>query len=156
LHHTEELRPSVILFFHPLELPTSGSSGQVSCEVWGLQVNWDKLKAQGMLLAHVLTSSEKTKEEKLEVLTDLNVEVIEIADDIVQVLPFGFGPLAKQLVDNPPADAWEREMLAKPLAELEYQAYDTLVKTCQSVGASLEAEIKALADRFGLVLPALA
>jgi hypothetical protein len=49
--------------------------------------------------------------------------VIEIADDAVVLFPGVIGTVAKLFVDNPPVDNWQREMIAKPLAEMTYQVY---------------------------------
>jgi len=61
--------------------------------------------------------------EKLEILTDAVMEAIEAADDAVLLLPAGFAIVAKLLVDNPAIDGYQRDLLAKPLAEAVYQLW---------------------------------
>lgn len=63
------------------------------------------------------------KEEKLEVLTDEVADLFEQADDVVSMLPMGFAVVAKMVVDNPAVDAWQRDVLARPVAEMAYQLW---------------------------------
>lgn len=107
-------------------------------------MNFELLKNKGIAAAHALASLDMPKAEKLEKLTDLNAAVIEEVDDLVLFLPMGFGPLAKGIVDNPGVDAWQREQIAKPLAEAEYQAYDALVQFFGEKKTELETYIKTL------------
>lgn len=82
-----------------------------------------KLLTAGLLVTATLTNTALSGPQKLEQLTDNYAEVVENVDDLVSALPWGIGLVAKLVVDNPPVDAWQREMIAKPLAEMTYQVW---------------------------------
>lgn len=63
------------------------------------------------------------KEDKLEELTDQVAQALEQADDVVSLLPMGFAVVAKLVVDNPAVDEWQRDVLARPVAEMAYQMW---------------------------------
>jgi hypothetical protein len=86
-------------------------------------MNLTKLLTASLAIAATLTNSTLGNPEKLERLTDNYTEVIEVADDAVVLFPGVIGTVAKLCVDNPPVDGWQREMIAKPLAEMTYQVY---------------------------------
>lgn len=86
-------------------------------------MNWKNLLIATLALVHELSGTDMTGPEKLEKLTDKVAEVIETVDDLVALLPGGFGVIAKLVVDNPGADGMEKLYLAKPIAEMIYQVW---------------------------------
>ncbi|NJK44621.1 MAG: hypothetical protein HC933_10345 [Pleurocapsa sp. SU_196_0] len=86
-------------------------------------MNLTKLISAALVFTATLTNATLTGPQKLERLTDNCAEVIEIADDAVTLLPGVIGTVAKLAVDNPPVDNWQRELIAKPVAEATYQVW---------------------------------
>jgi hypothetical protein len=86
-------------------------------------MNLTKLLSAALIFTATLTNASLTGPQKLERLTDNAAAVIEVADDAVILLPGAIGSVAKLAIDNPPVDNWQRELIAKPIAEATYQVW---------------------------------
>jgi len=112
--------------------------------------------APAIEMVGILTNESIPGPAKLERLTDKLVEIIESADDLVALAP-GIGVALKIIVDNPFADKWERDNLAKPGAEAIYQFYkgatqglDSLDPRARAVVLPVQALISDLFTRSDL------
>ena len=106
-------------------------------------MDFKKLLAAGLELAHELSAAPIADDAKLGKLAKLNEDILEQVDDLVSFLPGGFGVFAKLAVDNPLVDNMQREVIYKPLAEAEYQIYNALHR----VGG--DAAVKAAIAEYG-------
>ena len=95
-----------------------------------------------LAIAATLTSAALTGPQKLERLVDNYGEVIELSDDAVELLPGAIGSIGKMILDNPPVDNWQREMLAKPLAEVSVQVYNAMTGAIESLSEFAQSVIK--------------
>lgn len=100
------------------------------------------LLTASLVIAATLTSAALTGPQKLERLVDNYGEVIELTDDAVALLPGAIGSIGKMIVDNPPVDNWQREMLAKPLAEVTVQVYNAMTGAIESLSDFAKSVIK--------------
>jgi hypothetical protein len=103
-------------------------------------MNFKDLIPKGLALVNELSKTDLPSTAKLERVTDLVADFLETADDVVELLPWGFSWLAKLVVDNPSVDALQRQHLAAPIAELLYQTW----KGITASGGSLEKFVEAL------------
>lgn len=89
-----------------------------------VNMDWTKFLNELFDIVEELAEDEALdKEDKLEALTDEVSDMLEQADDVVNMLPLGFAVIAKMVVDNPAVDTWQRDVLARPLAEMAYQLW---------------------------------
>ena len=105
-------------------------------------MNLTKLLSASLLIAATLTSTTLTGPQKLDRLTDNYGQVIEIGDDAVGLLPGAIGSIALMIVDNPPVDSWQREMIAKPMAEATVQVYNAMTGAIESLSDFAKGVIK--------------
>lgn len=89
-------------------------------------MNLTQLLAASLAVTATLSNAALTGPQKLERLTDNFTVIVEVGDDAVTLLPGAIGNIAKLAVDNPPVDNWQREMIAKPLAEATYQVWNAV------------------------------
>lgn len=68
-----------------------------------------------------------TGEQKLERLTNEVHQALEKVDDLVVFLPPGVATLAKFLIDSDQINQWQRDALARPIAEMLYQMWVRVV-----------------------------
>ena len=96
-------------------------------------MNWKELQNLALNIVHGLTDSDLEGEAKrdlaVEMLLPVVAKSVETIDDLVLLIPAGFGLIFKGLVDNPMFDAeqrkWER-IAVNFLVEHAYQAVKAL------------------------------
>lgn len=72
-------------------------------------------------------NQELSGKQKLERLTDEVAQALEKVDDLVSFLPPGIATLARFLIDSDQINQWQRDALAKPIAEMLYQMWVRVV-----------------------------
>jgi hypothetical protein len=90
------------------------------------------------LIAEMADNTEMPKDQKLERLTDHVTRIGEGLDDLVELLPLGFAPIAKYAVDNPVTDKWQRDFMWRPIAETLYQTWRAKMDFATGLAASGE------------------
>jgi len=87
-------------------------------------MNWQKILSELFdIVEELADDTTMTPDEKLDNLTDAVAEFVEAADDAVLLLPPGFALVAQLIVDNPAINQFQRDLLARPLAEAVYQIW---------------------------------
>ena len=86
-------------------------------------MDWIKFTDEMLDVVQELAELDAPSEAKLERLTAEVAQALEQVDDLVAFLPLGVQSLAKLVLDNPAVDSWQREYLAKPIAEMLYQIW---------------------------------
>ena len=92
-------------------------------------MNWQELQNIAVSIVHSLTDSELSGEAKREAAADMLTPLIsraaETADDLVLLVPGGFGVILKGIVDSPMFDNEQRKLerwVVEQLIEHAYQA----------------------------------
>jgi hypothetical protein len=94
-----------------------------------MNINWVDFVDQMLDVVSELSDlrQDLTGKEKLERLTNEVAEALEKVDDLVSFLPPGVATLAKFLIDSDQINQWQRDALAKPIAEMLYQMWVRVV-----------------------------
>lgn len=99
-----------------------------------MNIDWVNFVDEMLDVVQELSELQIGGDKKLERLTDEVAQALEKIDDLSTFLPAGIAPLAKLVLDNDAVNKWQREALAKPIAEMLYQIWAWVVTALDTEG----------------------